>query len=189
MSAKSLEEKGLINSFEESVASKTFEEKLRDKRDSVPDEKVVPLFEAQDEAMLPGCDAQYQAAARQSNKALTRFVVCMGRDGFRPGGKAYHFFQYVHLDSNADFGYDKGGQVLRFRFIAMTPVVVTINGRNLLQIMDYIQLHRMPWIKVADRDYAPADAKDEEGRPRPIITSITIAEAKTGELLSGGASA
>lgn len=186
MIPKSRELASATPSSEEPVSIKTFEEKLKDRRDPVSDDRVVPLFEQPDESTLPSSETEYRAASRPSNKPLTRLVVCLGKDGFKPGGIAYHFFQYVHLDSNADFSFEKNGHVLRFSFAAMTPTRVIIRGRNLLKIMDYIQLHRMAWVRVADRDYAPVDASDEDGRPRPLIISISISDARTGQLLAGG---
>lgn len=168
------------------MSVKSFEEKLRERREPPADEKVIPLFDAlHGDAALPGPDADYRAAGRPTNAPLTRLACCMGRTNFRAGGYAYHFFQYVHLDSGAAFGFDQDGQVLTFRFAGTRPMLLTVRGRNLLQVMDHIQMHRCPWIRVADRDFAPRDATDEDGQPRPIITHLLIAEAGTGELLGG----
>ena len=68
-----------------------------------------------------------------NGESLTRLVCIMGRDGFQPGGKAYRFFQYVHLDSDTDFGFTKDGQAVTLRFAGMKPVAVIVRGRNLLR--------------------------------------------------------
>jgi hypothetical protein len=147
----------------------------KSRRGPVPaSEKVVSLHAVEGDPLLPGDGDPYKAAGMQSTGSLTRLCCIMGREGFQPGGKAYRFFQYVHLDSDTDFGFTKEGQVVTLRFAGLHPVVVIVRGRNLLRICDYIHLHRLPWIRVADRDFA-------EGS-KEIITSIDIAESRTGEL-------
>lgn len=141
---------------------------------SVAADNVIPLHPIESESLLPDERAEYTAAAVQSNKGLARLVCVMGRAGFQPGGKAYRAFQYMHLDSDASFGYTKDGQEMVFRFVGLTPLEVTVRGRNLLRIFDYIQLHRIAWIREADRDFEDGEAVDEKGRPLPIITSIVI---------------
>ena len=131
-------------------------------------DRVVSLHAADGNALLPGYGDPYKAAALPSNDSLTRLVCIMGKEGFQPGGKAYRFFQYVHLDSDTDFGFTKDGQVMTLRFAGMNPVLVIVRGRNLLRICDYIHLHRMPWIRVADRDFAAGQ--------KEIITGIEIVE-------------
>ena len=131
-------------------------------------DKVVSLRAVEGESLLPNDRDPYKAAGTQSNASLTRFCCIMGEEGFRPGGVAYRFFQYVHLDSDTDFGFTKDGQIMTLRFAGLRPVTVTVRGRNLLRICDYIHLHRLPWIRVADRDFA-------EGS-KEIITSIEVSE-------------
>jgi hypothetical protein len=128
----------------------------------------VSLHAAEGSSPLPAYGDPYQAAGVPSNDSLTRLCCIMGKDGFQPGGKAYRFFQYVHLDSDTDFGFTKDGQAITLRFAGMNPVLVIVRGRNLLRICDAIHLHRMPWIRVADRDFA-------EGS-KEIITAIEIIE-------------
>ena len=50
------------------------------------------------------------------------------------------------------------------RFAGLKSVQVTIRGRNLWRLYDYLHQHRMPWIMRADRDFAD----DKE----PIIIAI-----------------
>jgi hypothetical protein len=94
----------------------------------------------------------------------------MGREGFQPGGKAYRFFQYVHLDSDMVLTFSRDGQIITLRFAGMRPVQVVIRGRNLLQVCDAIHMHRTPWIRVADRDLAEGSAE--------IITDIEILDVE-----------
>jgi hypothetical protein len=138
---------------------------------SAVSDKVVPLHALDDESLLPDVGSDYKAAAVQNNGGLARLACVMGRKGFQPGGKAYRVFQYMHLDSDADFSFTKDGQEMTFRFVGLTPVEITVRGRNLLRIFDYIQLHRIAWIREADRDFV---AGDETARNTPIITSIGI---------------
>ena len=131
-------------------------------------DRAVSPYQPEANAAFPGYGDPYKAAGPESSESLTRLVCIMGKEGFQPGGKAYRFFQYVHLDSDTDFGLTKDGQVIRLRFVGLNPVLVIIRGRNLLRICDSIHLHRMPWIRVADRDFA--DGQKE------IITAIEIVE-------------
>lgn len=138
-------------------------------------EKVIGLHAVQADAALPSYADDYKAAAVQSNDSLTRLCCVMGREGFQPGGKAYRFFQYVHLDSDTDLQYSKDGQIVTLRFAGSKPVVITMRGRNLLRVCDYIHLHRIAWVRVADRDFTSADPGDHN---RPIITAISIVEVE-----------
>jgi hypothetical protein len=139
------------------------------RRGSAPaSDTVVSLRAGEADSLLPGDGDPYKAAGAQSNESLTRLCCIMGREGFQPGGKAYRFFQYVHLDSDTDLGFSNDRQIVTLRFAGLHPVMVIIGGRNLLRICDSIHLHRMPWIRVADRDFA-------EGS-KEIITSIEVTE-------------
>jgi len=86
------------------------------------------------------------------------------------GKNGYRSFQYVHLDSDSTFE-QRSGQVITLRFAGTKIMQVTITGRNLWRLFDYLHQHRMPWIMVADRDFA-ADSE-------PVITRIAIAEVTT----------
>ncbi len=165
--------------------SGSYEEVVDRDRQKLAAKKIIQ-FPSPEASALPGPGGDYQAAAGPANNELTRLWCIMGSDQFKPGGKAYRCFQYVHLDSDGHIGFDQHGQVLTFRFTGMTPVLVLVRGRNLIQIGDYISLHRMPWIRVADRDFAPDEAVDKDGKPLPIITGISISEARTGEVLATG---
>ena len=52
---------------------------------------------------------------------------------------------------------------------------VKVYGRNLLRICDDIHQHRMPWIRVADRDFKAADGVPDN---KPVITEVRIGEAE-----------
>ena len=134
-------------------------------------DKVIPLHPVESESLLPDERSDYKAASMPSNRGLVRLACVMGRAGFQPGGKAYRVFQYMHLDSDAGFSFVKDGQEMVFRFVGLTPVEITVRGRNLLRIFDYIQLHRIAWIREADRDFVGDDAA---ARNMPIINSIAI---------------
>ena len=87
-------------------------------------------------------------------------------------------FQYVQMGTG-EFGFTADGeQVFRVVFADRQPRRLTVQGRGLMWICDYIALHRMPWIRQADRDFRAADgvAGDE-----PIITRIVVEEWKAEE--------
>jgi hypothetical protein len=118
---------------------------------------------APDEAVdvdLPDSGASYQAFARASNEPVYTLHCCLGKDGYRS-------FQYVHLDSDSTFE-QRSGHVITLRFAGTKLVQVTITGRNLERLFFYLHDHRMPWIMLADRDFA------EDGEP--LITGIAIDE-------------
>ena len=106
---------------------------------------------------LVDLDGAYQAHARASNKPVQSVHCLLGKDGVRS-------FQYVHLDSDSQFRTTSSGQAIIVRFAGLKSVQVTIRGRNLWRLYDYLHQHRMPWIMRADRDFAD----DKE----PIITAI-----------------
>lgn len=137
-------------------------------------DKVASLVPPGEDAALPTPGDPYKAAGMPDNHALTRLCCIMGREGFQKGGKAYRYFQYVHLDSDTDLGFTEHGQVITLRFTGSAKMVeIKIFGRNLLRICDYIHLHRMPWIRVADRDPRAADGVADN---KPVITEIRIEE-------------
>jgi hypothetical protein len=124
---------------------------------------------------LPDARDPYQAAGLVENSEISRLVLVMGRDGFKAGGRAYYFLQYVHI-SMGEFGFWDDGQFFQFMFSDIEPKLVTVRGRNLLRISDYISLRRMPWIRQADRDFRGSAASDE-----PIITRIEVTDWKRKE--------
>ncbi|WP_422929693.1 hypothetical protein [Singulisphaera sp. PoT] len=126
---------------------------------------------AEQDALLPSQSDPYKAAGSPFKGSLTRLACVMGKEGFQTGGKAYRFFQYVHLDSDSEFGFSKDGQYFTLRFAGLAPVLITVRGRNLLRICDQIQLHKIPWIRLADRDFFAADGGPND---QPVITEIRV---------------
>jgi hypothetical protein len=121
------------------------------------------------DALLPALNDPYKAAGFVDNE-VSRLVLIMGKDGFKPGGTAYHFLQYVHMGVG-EFGFSPDGQCFRVVFSDIQPKLVTLHGRNLLRTCDYIALRRMQWIRQADRDFRAGDGvRDDE----PIITRIEV---------------
>ena len=127
---------------------------------------------AEKAALLPGLNTKYKAAGTAENNEVSRLVLIMGKDGFRPGGTAYHFIQYVHI-SMGEFGFTPDGQAFRFVFSDIQPKLVTVHGRNLLRTCDYIALRRMPWVRQADRDFRAVDAVEDT---EPLITRIEVTD-------------
>jgi hypothetical protein len=125
---------------------------------------------------------EYRASGRAANKALPRFFVFFNKLGYGQGKKAAKQFQYVEMDSDGDdvdgcgFGLTDVGQEFSIKVAGSKLWKVTVRGRNLWEIYDYLTLHRMPWIRVADRDFADAD--DPAGQ-KPIILSVSVDEFGT----------
>jgi hypothetical protein len=127
---------------------------------------------AERDAKLPGFDDPYQAAGHPENGELSRLVLVMGKDGFKPGGTAYLIMQYVHI-SMGRFGFLDDGQWFDFVFADVQPKLVTARGRNLVRICDYLSLRRMPWIRQADRDFWRGDGVADT---EPIITRLEVTD-------------
>jgi hypothetical protein len=132
---------------------------------------------AERSAALPATGDPYKAAGSVDSGELCRLVLILGKDGFKAGGKAYVFLQYVHLGSG-EFGFGAGEQVFRFVISDLAPKLVTVRGRNLLQLADAIAQRRLAWIRQADRDFMPPDgALGDE----PFITHIGVEDWQAGE--------
>jgi len=149
---------------------------------------VVNLFPlGGDTALLGGLGADYKAAAVPDSGNIVRLWIILGKkESSKPGGKRHWGFLYVHLASGFTIGYDDDGMVFTCRFTGPDPMTIVIRGRNLMAICDYISLHRMGWIRVGDEELSPDEAVDDKGQPVPFITSITISDTATGEVLAGG---
>ena len=93
-------------------------------------------------AQLPGLNDAYKASAHPASGEVGSLVLIMGKDGFKLGATAYHIMQYVHIGLG-EFGFEADGQVFRFLFSDLQPKLVTVRGRNLLRICDYIGLRRI----------------------------------------------
>lgn len=122
-------------------------------------------------ASLPGLTTAYKASGTV-DRDVSRLVVITGKEGFAPGGTAYHVLQYVHLGLG-EFGFTAEGQVFRFLFADLQPKLLTVHGRSLLRIFDYISLRRMPWIRQIDRDFR---AMGGDADTEPVITRIELTD-------------
>jgi hypothetical protein len=126
-----------------------------------------PDGDGEDDSGLPSLqEGEYQAFARASNKPVyaVHFVT--------PAGDV-RSFQYAHLDSDSRYEASR----ITLKFMGMEPVRVTIDGRNLWRLYDYLHQHRMPWVMVATRDVA-ADGQ-------PIVTRIGYAAVAEDDPANG----
>src|SRR5260221_11237712 len=108
---------------------------------------------------LPDTSGPYQAFARPANKPLYTLHCWLGKEGYRS-------FQYVHLDSDSSFRTGSSGHVITLRFAGTQLIKVTITGRKLWRLYDYLHQHRTAWVMRADCDLA-----DEQ---KALITAIEI---------------
>lgn len=126
------------------------------------------------DAAWPTLADPYRAAGTADNDSVPRLVVVMGRDRFKPGGgTAYHALQYAYLGAG-EFGFEPDGQWFRFPFHEPgRRIILTAHGRGILRAGDYISLRRMPWIRLADRDFRTGDGLPDD---EPIFTRIEVEE-------------
>ena len=101
-------------------------------------------------------------------------MLVMGKDGFKPGGKAYIALQYVHFGLG-DFGFTATGQSFTFLIADLQPKLLTVDGRNLLRVFDCISQRRMPWIRQTDRDFRAVDGDTDN---EAVITRICLEDWK-----------
>lgn len=114
--------------------------------------------EEPDDLDLPNGEMPYKAYSRPAEKPVYTLHCCLGKDGYRS-------FQYVHLDSESKFEFGPS-QIIRIRFAGSRTTQLTLRGRNLNLLFDYLHQHRVRWIMVADRDFA-ADVE-------AVITELKI---------------
>lgn len=143
-----------------------------DAKPAAPDPAASAAKPADKAALLPALTDPYAAGGFVENE-VSRLVLVMGKDGFRIGGSAYIVFQYVHMGIG-QLGFTANGQVFSFVFADLQPKLVTVHGRNLQRIFDYISLRRMPWIRQADRDFRAVGGTSDE----PFISRIVIEDWK-----------
>jgi hypothetical protein len=116
----------------------------------------------EDEQGLPDLQGEgYQPHARPSAKAVFALHVIF------PNGTVQSF-QYQHLDSASRYL----NESIELRFLGAKILQVTLRGRNLWKLYDYLHQHRMAWLRVADRDLA------QDGET--IITGVAITEPGFG---------
>lgn len=103
-----------------------------------------------------------QCASRPVVKYVPAFHV-KGRDGARS-------FDYHHMGLKK---YEPTRFVIEFQ--EPEHWRLTVEGRNLWEVYNYLVMHRLEWITAADRDF-------EDGR-KPVITRITVekVEEETGD--------
>jgi hypothetical protein len=128
------------------------------------------------EPAWPGIADPYRAAATPENDALPRLVVVMGSDRFKPGNLPAYYTLPYHDMGIAECGFGDGFQWFRIPFHESGRArLLEARGRSILRIFDYISLSRMPWIRLADRDFRGADTDT------PIFTHISVEELLAGE--------
>jgi hypothetical protein len=115
--------------------------------------------------LLPDLSKAYEPCSPPSRHSLYTLHCILGAEGYRS-------FQYVHLDSDASLSADGKGQVIRLRFCGSKATAVTIRGRNLWRLYDYLHQHRMAWVMRTDRD------RDFATGNEPVITAIDIEEVR-----------
>lgn len=126
----------------------------------------------------PGKDV-YKAAGTPDNDAIPRLVVVMGRDRFKAGDQPAYYTLPYHDMGVGEYGFGKDGQWFRIPFNEPgRSRLLEAHGRNILGIGDYISLYRMPWIRLADRDFRPGDGEDDD---TPIFTHISVEEVIEGD--------
>jgi len=99
-------------------------------------------------------------AARPSVKWVAGLHVMLRQGAVRS-------FQFSHLGHQE---YDAANTRFVLEFNQPEKWRVTVRGRNLWTIYDYITQHRLAWIREADRDFA--------GDKEAIITAIAIEAVK-----------
>jgi hypothetical protein len=120
-------------------------------------------------AALPGMNDLYQAAG-YADSELNRLVLVMGKEGFRAGGTAYIFMQYMYIGT-VELGFTDDGQVFRFVLSDTQPRLVTVYGQNLVELCDQISQRKLQWIRECDEGFrAPATGDDA------VITKIGMCD-------------
>ena len=122
--------------------------------------------------LLPGLNSPYKASSTVDGE-VSRLVVILGKDGFRPGSVAYVTLQYAHIGTG-EFSFTGDGQAFSFLFSDLQPKLMTVHGRNLLRMYHHIGLRRMAWIRQTDRDFRLVGEEADE----PVITRIEISDWK-----------
>ena len=126
-------------------------------------------------ALWPSFTDPYRAAGNPAKNEIARLVVVLGKDGVKPDATARLIFQYPLLDLGAGGFTASGDQWFSFLWSGQEPRRIKVYGRNLDRICDYIALRRLPWIRVADRDFRREDGVPDD---EPIITHVEITELK-----------
>jgi hypothetical protein len=113
-------------------------------RSAFLDQFLPATAEPAEEQGLPALkEGEYQPHARPSNKPLYSLHF------LTPDGNV-RSFQYVHLDSNNRYTAEQ----VTLTFMGTEPVRITLQGRNLWRLYDYIHQHRISWVMQAVRPFA-----------------------------------
>jgi hypothetical protein len=124
-----------------------------------------PGEQSQSDLTLPDLSLPYEAFAKPANRLLYSLHCVLGKVGYRS-------FQYMQLDSDSSFDVDAGGQIIRLRFCGSKITAVTIRGRNLSNLYDYVHQHRTAWVRRVD------GGRDFGNDRTAVITAIDIEEVK-----------
>src|SRR5271154_3886628 len=109
----------------------------KDRLKPLPFTRTASAGKPEKDAMLPALGDSYKAMGTPDNGEVSRLVLIMGKDGFKIGQTAYYILQYVHIGLG-EFSFEADGQVFRFVFADIQPKLVTVRGRNLMRMCDYI---------------------------------------------------
>ena len=117
------------------------------------DESGLPLFNG----------GAYAAHGRVGNKPLYAIHFLSANGNGRT-------FQYVDMRSRCAADNDFSNDRFTLAFLGMRAVIVTVEGRNLLRLYDYIHQHRLPYVMeiAAGRDFA--------GDQETVVTRVTVSD-------------
>jgi hypothetical protein len=122
-----------------------------------------PLREEEEAVSLLGMSGDYRAFGNPSNKPLPRVHFFLKDRAVRVG-------MYTDLDSFPEYRPATGqaGDTLILCFKSRVITEVTIEGRHLWPLFDYLSLQRMPWMRemAAERDF--------EAEATPVIHRIAF---------------
>ncbi|HYH63056.1 MAG TPA: hypothetical protein VD866_00010 [Urbifossiella sp.] len=148
---------------------------MKDTRDSLQDllhgAKVKPKLDEPppehdgepEELTIADMDGKY-ATMRPANKSLPRIHIV------HSDGKVETLY-YHHLDAKSEYN----GGSFTVLFTGAKIWELTVEGRNLWRLYDYVTLSRWPYIRVAHRDFG---GKDEEVVTAARIKEIVIRESE-----------
>lgn len=112
---------------------------------------------------LPRAGNAYKAHARFSNKP--ELMLGLLQNALPLDAFAYGDLRRVRLLEPQTPG---GGPVLWLRFVEAEITEVFMEGRNLLTLVEYIQMHRVRWLRECPRGKEPKDPA------AAVITRITV---------------
>ena len=122
-------------------------------------EEELPLAEDEAEELSIAQMKGDYSTLRPANKSLTRLHV------IHKDGKVETLY-YHHLDAKSEFN----GNSFTFLFTGAKLWELTVEGRNLWRLYDYISLSRWPYLRVVTRDFGGKGDSDE------VVTAVRIKE-------------